>query len=215
MTTRLKSILFTVILLKSVIKRIFISLACGSLFFCVVYGYLYHNLNKTVLDIGQKDYSVPYRHVPENKGIGFLLPDNSAVLVYLEFEKNCIDVINVENYDKDNDLYYGYTMDYTVEVTERLIGGIVDNVGGVNVRIGEKTLRYTGVQVEQLIANTDDEKIKRQIISEIFRQISKNGFSKESFLYILQNAKTNLSITDCIYWLDYINEIRKNINFID
>ena len=187
---------------------------CGMMFFGVSYAYLRYNLNKTA-KAQQEEYNVPYEYVPNNAGIGFLLPDGSAVLVYLNFENSCINVVKVENYDKNNDVYYGYTVDYTVEVTTELLSGIVDRVGGVNLQVGEETLRYTGVQVVQLVLENQDSNIKSQIISELFRQISKNGFTRENFVYIIQNAKTDLSLLDCIYWLDYIDEIRNDIKFMN
>ena len=189
-------------------------LMCGMLFFGAVYGYLYYNLNKEILNVDEKDYEVPYKHIPENKGIGFLLPDGSAVLVYLNFEKGCINVVDVETYDSNNNLYFGYTMDYTVVVDRELIGGMVDRVGGVNLRVEEETLRYTGVQVAELIGKTTDKTVKSQIISEIFRGISKNGLTKENFIYILQNSETNLTVLDCIDWYDYIDEIFRKIEKI-
>lgn len=187
---------------------------CSALFLGVSYAYLRFNLNETA-KAQQENYTVPYEYIPDNAGIAFLLPNSSAVLVYLNFENNCINVVNVENYDKNNDLYYGYTADYTVEVTTELLSGIVDRIGGVNIQKDEETLRYTGVQVAELISQNEDSSIKTQIISEVFRQISKNGFTKENFVYIIQNAKTNLSLLDCIEWLDYIDEIRGNIQFMN
>ncbi len=201
-------------ILKKLIKRAFIIFFCGVLFFGVSYAYLRINLNK-VAKIEQKDYTVPYEHIPDNAGIGLLLPDNSAVLVYLNFENSCINVVNIDNYDAGNNLYYGYTVDYTVEMNYQLISGLVDRLGGVNIQLGGETLRYTGVQVVDLITGNKDNNIKSQIINEVFRQISKNGFSKENFVYIIQNAKTNLSLLDCIYWLDYIDKIRDDIKIMN
>lgn len=200
--------------LKKLVKRAFIMFSCGMLFFSVSYAYLRYNINK-VAEAQQKDYTVPYEHVPDNAGIGFLLPDSSAVLVYLNFENGCINVVNIENYDENNSQYYGYTVDYTIEVTAQLISGIVDRVGGINIQVDGKTLRYTGVQVVELISGNKESNIKSQIIREVFRQISKSGFSKENFVYIIQNTNTDLSLLDCIYWMDYIDNIRGDIKFIN
>lgn len=184
------------------------------LFFGASYVYLHYNLNRAT-QTERKDYTVPYKHIPDNAGVGFLLPDSSAVLVYLNFENNCINVVNIEKYDAANDLYYGYTVDYTVEVTYPFISGIVDRLGGINIRVNGEVLRYTGVQVVELAKGNKDSTIKSQIISEVFSQISKSGFSKENFVYIIQNTNTDLSLLDCIYWMDYIDNIRGDIKFIN
>ena len=188
---------------------------CGALFFGAVYGYLYYNINKKILSADEKDFETEYQYLPDSEGIGFLLPDSSAILVYLNFKENCINVVNIDVYDQKCDLYYGYTMDYIVEVDEQLIGGIVDRVGGVNVSVGGQTYRYTGSQVDELMKTVSSDSVKSQIISEIFKQISKNGFTRENFVYILQNAETNLTIIDCINWLGFIDKIKENIVFMD
>lgn len=185
------------------------------IFFFGAYAYLDYNLNKQTAEADQKDYTVPYENLPDNTGIAFLLPDSSAVIVYLDFENSCINVINIENYDRNNNMYFGYTVDYVIETDYQLIGGIVDRVGGVNIGVNGETLRYTGVQVIDLISVNSDVNIKTQVITQIFKQISKIGFSKDDFIYIIENSKSNLTVVDCIYWLDYIDEMRSSINFVN
>ncbi len=201
--------------MKSILKKILIIFFCGASVFAASYAYLNFSFKKSMAKIDQKEENVPYEHIPDNAGIGFLLPDGSALLTYLNFKEKCINVINVEQYDKSNNMYFGYTMDYTVQVNHTLIAGLVDRVGGVAIRANGEMLRYTGVQVVDAISNSKDNDIKEQIITEIFRRISENGFSKEDFVYIIQNSKTDLSLLNCIYWINDINKICDNIVFID
>ena len=197
------------------IKKAFVVVFSAAIFFFGAYAYLDYNFNGKTTKADQKDYTVPYENLPDNAGIAFLLPDSSAVMAYLDFENRCINVINVEVYDITNNLYYGYTVDFTVETDYQLIGGIVDRVGGVNIQLNGETLRYTGVQVIDLISVNLDTNIKPQLITQIFNQISKNDFLKDDFVYIIENSKSNLTVVDCIYWLDYIDEMRGNINFVN
>ena len=200
--------------MRKTIKNILAIFLCGVLFFGASYAYLHFNINKGATKAEQKNYDVPYKLLPENSGIAFVLPDNSAVITYLDFEKNRIDVVNVEKYDETNDLYYGYTADYKAEINYELIGGVIDRIGGINVEVEGEKLRYTGVQAIDLISENLNNDIKGQILTEIFKQISKNNFSKDDFIYIIENSKSDLSLLDCIYWLDYIDEMCQNINFI-
>ena len=112
-------------------------------------------------------------------------------------------------------MYFGYIIDFIVEIDYQFIGGIVDRVGGVNIDVNGEILRYTGVQVINLISENSDKNIKTQLITQIFKQVSKNNFSKSDFIYIIQNTKSNLTVVDCIYWLDYIDEICNKINFVN
>lgn len=200
---------------KNIVKRAFIIVSSALIFFFGAYAYLDYNLGKQTAKTDLKDYTVPYEQIPENAGIAFLLPDGSAVLAHLNFENACIDVVNIEEYDSDNDLYYGYTADFTVETDYRLISGIIDRVGGVNIENGGETLRYTGVQVIDLISENSSTDIKNQIVTGVFEQISKNNFSKEDFIYIIDNSKSSLTVVDCVYWLDYTEQICGRINFVN
>ena len=201
--------------MKNILKKILIIFFCGASVFAASYAYLNFSIKKSMAKIDQKEENVPYEHIPDNAGIGFVLSDGSALLTYLNFKENCINVVNVEKYDEFNDLYYGYTMDYTVQVNHTLISGLVDRIGGITIRTNGETLRYTGMQVIKLISGDKDGNVKQQIITEIFKQISANGFSKEDFVYIIQNSKTDLSLLNCIYWINHINKICDNIVFVD
>lgn len=221
MQVRFLFILFRVIFLrcnffcKTVFKRAVVIVSSALVFFLGAYAYLDYNLNKQTAEADRKDYTVPYEQKLENAGIVFLLPDGSAVLAYLDFENDCINVINIERYDSGNDLYYGYTADFTVETDYKLIGGIIDRIGGVNIEIGGEILRYTGVQVIDLISQNSNDNIKNQIIIGIFEQISKNNFSKDDLLYIIENSNSSLTVIDCVYWLDHIGQICRTINFVN
>ena len=206
--------MYWVIILKSILKKILIIFFCGASVFAASYAYLNFSIKKSMTKIDQKEDNVPYEYVPDNAGIGFLLPDGSALLTYLNFKENCINVVNVEQYDKSNNMYFGYTIDYTVQVNQTLIAGLIDRIGGIVIRVNDEALRYTGMQVVELISNNHSD-IKQQIIKEIFKHISANGFSKEDFVYIIQNSKTDLSLLNCIYWLNHIGKIRNNINFVN
>ena len=200
---------------KNAVKKAVIIVCSGLVFFFGSYMYLEHNLNKGFEKTDIKDYTVPYSQRPENAGIAFLLPDGSALLAYLDFEKSCINVINIEMFDSENSVYYGYTADFTVQTDYEFIGGIIDRVGGINIENGNETLRYTGIQAVDLISENTNSNIKNQIIGQIFEQISKNGFSKEDFLYIIENGTGSLTLTDCIYWFDSIDDVCKNIIFVN
>ncbi len=201
--------------LKSIIKKVFIIFLCISLFLGLSYAYLYFNFNISTKAVDQKEDTVPYRNLPDNAGIAFILPDSSAVLMYLDFENNCINAVNIEKYDKTNTMYYGYTADFTVELDYTLISEIVDRVGGVDIEINGEIMRYTGVHIIDLISTDSGDELKLQIIDDVFSRISKNNFSKDDFLYIIENSNSNLTVVDCVYWLDYMDEMFSNINFVN
>lgn len=185
------------------------------MFFGVAYAYLQHHIKSESADVDQKDYTVPYNHTPESCGLAFLFPDNSATLVYLDFDEENIRLLDIEDFDPTRPEYYGYTADYTVHTSYELIEGIIDRVGGIDIEQDGEVLRYTGVQVIDLISYGRGEDIKRQILLQIFDKISKNSFSKDDFVYIIENSESNLSFVDCIYWLDYLKSMSGRVNFVN
>ncbi len=203
------------IFLKRALKIAIITFLSGAVFFGAAYTYLDYNLNKAIKDTDQKDYTVPYVRTPESCGIAFIFPNNSAMLTYLDFETECIWLLDIESFDHTRPEYYGYTADYTVQISYELIEGIIDRVGGIELEYGGQKLRYTGVQVIDLIAHIGEQDIKRQIILQVFSKISKNSFSKDDFVYIIENSESNLSFVDCIDWIDYLKDMSGRVNFVN
>lgn len=185
------------------------------MFFGISYGYLRYHINKTLTEADQKEYAVPYERRPDNKGIAFVFPDNSATLVFLDFENLCIRLLDIPQFEAQKTEYNGYTVDYEVEMNLTLVEGIVDRVGGIDLEIDGVVMRYTGVQVAELISAKDGNSLKQQLLSQIFEQIEKNNFSKEDFVYIIENSENNLSFIDCIFWLDYLKDMSGRISFIN
>ncbi len=201
--------------MKRIFKVALITFLSGAIFFGVAYAYLDYNINHKVADADQKDYKVPYVRTPESCGIVFVFPNDSATLTYLDFEKENIMIIDIENYDPSRPEYYGYTADYTVHTNYELIEGIIDRVGGIEIEYNDTKQRYTGVQIIDMIAYGEVKDIRRQILMQIFDKISKNSFSKDDFVYVIENSESNLSFVDCIYWLDYLKNMSSRINFLN
>lgn len=200
---------------KNVLKRAFIVFFSGLIFFFCSYVYLNLNLKNDTQAADQKDYTVPYEQVPQNACVVFVFPSDNAYFVNLDFESRNIKLVTLENFDPKNQNHYGYTADYMVECDYQLLVGLIDRIGGVNLTLEKETLRYTGVQVIDLIATGSFKKIKTQLLSQIFDQIAKNGFSKEDLVYIIENSESNLSVVDCIYWLDYIVDMSSRVSFVN
>lgn len=184
------------------------------LFFGVSYAYLYFNFNKDATDVKRGTYDVSYKRHPENSGIVLVMPNNSAVMVYLDFQNTCIKLVDVPIFDEGQTVYNGFPADFTVRTNYTLIEGIIDRVGGIELEFGDETIRYTGNQAVSLISQGTDTELRKQVFLKIFNQISKNDFSKSDFVYIIENSNGNLSIVDCIPWIDYIPDMSKNIEFV-
>ncbi len=187
-------------------KTTAISLAAAAIFIGVGYFYLSAD-NKTVQN---ETESVPYySQYPEPCGIMFdFLGDKT--FFYLDFEAENLSVIYADEADTSSGEIYGYPIDFSVSADYSLLGFIVDAVGGINLNIDGENLSVTGVQVAEIMETTAErEELRREITKEIIFGISKQGFQRESILYIIENSDTNLTVPDCYYWSEYIGEACK------
>ena len=201
--------------MKRIFKTAIITFFSGTIFFGVAYAYLDYSLDKPARDTDQKDYTVPYIRTPESRGIALIFPNGSATLTYLDFDEECIRLLDIENFDESCPEYYGYTVDYTIQIGYELIEGIIDRVGGIELEMEGQKQRYTGIQVIDLIAYGRAKDMKRQIILQVFDKISKNSFSKDDLVYILENSKSTLSFVDCIDWINHLKNISSRVEFIN
>ncbi len=177
-------------------------------------GYLY--LNRELTPTENKNPSVPYYpESPENKGVMFEIC-GERVLFFLNFENSSLSVLFDDSETPLGGKLYGYSVDYKVTGDYDLLAGIIDIAGGIELETEKEVLRYTGVQITDILSReTEREELIRQIILVLTEKISKMGFQKKDFLYIIENSETNLTVPDCYYWSEYINKLCSNVKIIN
>lgn len=197
--------------IKSLLTVIIIALLSFSVFVGVGYFYLDSNL-EPVAD--KNTPSVPYySEEPENVGISVEIGGQQNYF-FLDFYYKRLNVIfDTESTDVEA---MGYSVDHYVISDYSLLEAIVDRVGGIEIEAEGEILRYTGVQVtDMLTSSAEYDNSERDIILKIIEKISENGFQKEDFLYIIENSETTLTVPICYYWSDYIKEICKSVNKVN
>lgn len=173
-------------------------------------GYFYLDSN-TKEQTQNEALSVPYAYVPESAGVLFDISGNKT-LFYLDFEEKSVSVVIADGINEEQEELYGYPIDYTIKSDYNLLAGIIDAVGGIELKSGEEQLAFTGVQVVETLTTTpESEELRREIIAKILSKIAIDGFSRQDFLYIIENSETNLTVPACYYWQDYINELCKTV----
>ncbi len=193
-------------------KTVIISAWCLTVFIGAGYYYLSQNLIKTETETQQVPY---YQESPQNAGLLFdMLGDKT--FIYLDFEKVKISVslFPEESQITDNTIY-GYSLDYEISADIGFVADFVDYLDGIELTIENETLRYTGVQVEDIILSDREKQLKLQIIEAIFCRIAQNGIGKDMLLEIVENCETNLTVPDFYYWPDYIKKLSSNLHIID
>ncbi len=194
------------------LKTFLICVLCFAIFLSVGFVYI---TSKTKTEVQNNTSSVPYASLPQNAGVLFEV-DNNYALFYLDFEKESISVICINEILQDETEIYGYPIDYTVKADYNLISYIVDSVGGIDLSVSQELLTLTGVQVVELLTTADNEQeLNRNILEKIIKKISQYGFLRQDLLYIIENSETNLTVPDCYYWSDNLQRLCKNLRVIN
>lgn len=193
------------------LKTFGVSAVCLMIFVSVGYYYL----GFTFRPAETKQEEVPYRQYPESCGLLFEIGE-SKTLFYMDFEEEVLSVINADGISQKATDIYGYTVDYVLKSDYRIIEGVVDLVGGIDLNSEEGMLNYTGVQVTERLGNTvENEELRYEITKKIVNGIAERGFSLEDFLFLIENSETDLTLPECYFWPEYIKEICKNARFVD
>lgn len=177
-------------------------------------GYLY--LNRELETAENPTESIPYYNpIPENAGIMFDIYGDRT-LFFMNFEEESLTAIYDDKNTAVGEKLYGYSVDFLIEGDYDLLAGIINIAEGITLSVSGEELRYTGVQVVALINQADNKtELKTEITKKIINKLKVIGFSREDFLFLIENSKTSLTIPDCYYWSDYIEELCKNFKVLN
>lgn len=201
---------------KSILRTAFAVFLSIFIFSAFVYGYLYINMENAKSKADTKDYSVPYESpAPENTGVLVCFEGLGSTIIYLDFEADSIYLLDVTE-DTVDTADYGFPADYTVKADFNSLKTAVDIVGGIDLEVDGEELRYTGVQVAELLSDkVDTDYLERQIILSFFKQISKNGILREDLINIFESTQTELSVPEFYRWADYLGSMSRRVSFVN
>ncbi len=201
---------------KNILRTVFSVFLSIVIFSAFIYGYLYINMEKDEAKADTKDYNIPYESpAPQNTGVLFNFESGSSTLVFLDFEGERIYLLDLTDSNasaKD----YGFPVSYTVNATYDTIKTAVDIAGGINMRLSDEDMRYTGVQVVELLSTTvDTTELRREIFTALFKQFSRFGVLREDLIELFSNTPCDLSVPDYYRWADYLKMMSKRVSFVN
>lgn len=172
-------------------------------------------LQNSFKETENKVSSVPYSFsAPENKGV-MLNICGSLTFLYLDFDEERLKVIIPPEAEYEGEIF-GYPIDFTVKTDYSFVSQLVDCADGIELNMNGETLRYTGVQIADILSRTvDTSKLKREIITTLFKKIGENGIDGEFFSFLVENTDTEITVPDCYYWEKYIAKLCKNGGIIN
>lgn len=174
----------------------------------------FYYLNKNFETANQVTEKVPYKqNLCDNKGVLFAI-NNKEIFVYLDFLESKI-IISLNPEKSDEGKIYGYSHEYTVTGNDDLVVALIDNIGGIELDADGEKLRYTGVQVCELLKRSDSLELRRNIITEVCKKIERFGVDSSFVVHIINNSENNINLGDCYFWDENLAEVCSNLHFID
>lgn len=201
--------------IKGSIKSALTALLSAVLSFAVMsaVAYVYLSVDSAKKSsVGADDNTVPYTQKKENRGVMFSFYDGTRCLFYLDFQNSRITAVLAENYEQYADNYAGYHVHFTVEADLHLVEGLIDRAGGVELESGGQVLRFTGVQVTELLSVGVSMGQRREIVIGVLDGFTHTGFTATDLVYIIENSKTDLTVPDCYGWHEDLPQMFENIN---
>lgn len=199
-----------------IILVVFLSLIISSLLFA---GIAYTATRGSLLGVDVPKTDVPYSNegfVPQNRTVLFTFPDNYSVALDLQFDKKFVNAMVLPDTKKETAEIYGFKITDSAKCDYSFIMDFIDHIGGIDLNLTGETLRYTGVQVCNLIAsNLGNTGIRAQILEAVFVKISKNGFSSEALSCIIEETDTSLSTPACYGWDEWIPKVCISFNIVN
>ncbi|MBE6797500.1 MAG: hypothetical protein E7531_04090 [Ruminococcaceae bacterium] len=194
---------------RSILIVILVVLCCAAVFT----GLSFVMLRTPAEQSDSENNFVPYVENEDTpKGILFCFDEGGSVFFYFDSDSSSTAVLLLQNGATTADVdTYGYTVFRTVKTDYQMLEGFIDHIGGIEL----ENTRYTGVQVSDMLCHDAQKEIRREIISAIFRHLASNGLSGEELVFIIENSDTDLSFPDGYSLLQSIEELTKNLHFIN
>lgn len=188
--------------MKVFLKQAAVILICITVF--AGSAFLYLRQDKISRQSDTEQSLIPYSSAPDNVALLFELP-HGTLLFELDFGKALLTVTA----DPDTELISGKY--FTVSADERLVAGMIDRVGGIELLTDGELLRFTGHQVTELFGYyTDTEALRNSILEEYLKKAGEVGLSRQDLVYLIENSQTDLTVPDCFYWPEYTAELCQN-----
>lgn len=202
-------------------KKTILLIFCVILICSIIFAGLIFFTTKTekLIGVETKKENVPYtakEDFPTTTTLLIEFEDGWGAAIKLDFENIFISAVILENPTLIEAEKFGYFPNETIYCDYSFLLEFTDILGGLNLNIFGEKLRYTGVQVCNILAvNNGSIKTKREVLCGIFEKINKNGFSSEALSCIINKTKTSLNTPKCFGWNEYIQKMCGSYNIVN
>jgi len=191
----------------------YFAIFCAVVLFSLV-GYF--SLKTPKQQVGQGVENVPYvEETLENYGLLFSFSEGGSVFINLDFYNKKTSFMFFD--EEVEGLYmrqFGYRVDNVFKADYVFLAEFIDRFGGITLT-GETTMRYTGVQVTDMLSKSLDRKLKHSIAEALISKINTVGFNKRDLIFLIEETETDMSFPTGYGLLEGINKVSNEVYFIN
>lgn len=193
---------------RTLITAVMMSITiCSCLLFLVVLILTPAEIGRDYSPAGENVTNIPYSSVPDNKTVLVLGENGEGALLYLNFHDIVLQLHLFESGAEENANKLGYIIDYKMEVTNKFICSLADQIGGVEMTADGETFRYFGSSLGQLLEEKPSFDKIYAICDAFFEEFAKMGLSSADFMFIMKNTNTDLNYAVYSEWADFLPEL--------
>lgn len=156
--------------------------------------------SRTNTPVLEEPSNIPYTENPKSSGILYLHEDGSGALIFLNFEQKTTAVNLFLNDAENKALSVGYEINYKLLGTDAFLCELCDRLGGIDIIENDSVYRFTGAGLAEKLLFSSSLEEKAKISEGFFEKISKIGFTREDFQFIIESTETNLNFPVCFSW---------------
>lgn len=194
---------------RQVLLTIFAVMCCAAIFI----GISVLMLRSQSQPIDKSESQVPYAEAEGTpKGLLFNFDEGNSVFLYFNpDENNTMAILLPHDCDETAVANYGYTVFRRIKTDYDMLEEFIDRIGGIEI----DNMRYTGVQITDMLRQSLDKQLRRNVISGIFNRIAKNSLTSENLVFIIENSNTSFSFPDGYSLLLEIQSLANNLYFVN
>lgn len=201
----------------SVYLKILVTCAALTLVLAAVFG-ISVGLS-TAQPVNEPEEKIPYYTTEAPEEYGLLISFEGGGSIFFCFDRlgEETSVILLENLaTRNNVAEFGYEVDAACGANYDFLAELIDRFGGIELNTDtDGRLKYTGVQVTEMLSRTTDREFRRRVAERLCENMKESGVTNGDMLFLLENTENQLSYPDLYYLPDTVNAALSSVVFVN
>ncbi len=200
----------------SVYLKVLLTCVCLAV---VLFGVFGISVGISISPTNEAPQNIPYYNSEAPEEYGLLVNFDLGSSVFFGFDLNAekTSVILLPNAATVNDVMaFGYEVNDVSNASYDFLAKLIDRFGGIELNsLTDGRLKYTGVQITEMLSQTNDAEFRCRVIERLFENIKQQGINSDDMLFLIENTETTLNYPNSYYLPETVEKAINNIIFIN